>query len=160
MDKIGESSNLNNKADMAVAFAIGKVHTNQFYLENSSDFKSVKIVKKLPKRKEIKGKITSIDEIPSVKNYYDGTTKLKIEVTSCHQWSTMQESCLNSKVCGWCWATKSCIPGNGSGPLAPCMRGRFEFGAPKNTWNPHNTDKVKITRQNIQGAQLTTITPQ
>merc|ERR1712032_771755 len=57
MDKIGESSNLNNKADMAVAFAIGKVHTDQYYLENSSDFKSVKIVKKLPKRKEIKGKL-------------------------------------------------------------------------------------------------------
>lgn len=63
MDKIGVSSNNNNKVEYAVSFATGKVHTDQYYLENSNDFKSVKIVKKLPKRKEIRGKITSIDEV-------------------------------------------------------------------------------------------------
>jgi len=47
----------------AVSYAVGKVHTDQYYLENQSDFKSVKIVKKLPKRKEIRGKITSIEEV-------------------------------------------------------------------------------------------------
>ena len=94
-----------------------------------------------------------------MKDYYDGTTKLKIEMKSCSQWSTMRESCLNSKVCGWCWTTKSCIPGNDKGPLAPCLRGRFEFGSPRNTWNPLSTDNVNISRQNINGAQLTTITP-
>lgn len=63
MNKIGESSNTNNKMQYAVSYAVGKVHTDQFYLENQSDFKSVKIVKKLPKRKEIKGKITTVDEV-------------------------------------------------------------------------------------------------
>lgn len=66
---------------------------------------------------------------------------------------------MNSKVCGWCWSTQSCIPGNDKGPSAPCLRGRYEFGSPKETWNPLNTDNVNIVRQNINGAQLTTITP-
>lgn len=186
MNKIGESSNTGEKIQYAISFAVGKVHTDQFYLENSKDFKSVQIVKKLPKRKPIGGQIATIEEVwifllsnfinfykilinstlfnfiiklPSVKDYYDGTTKLKIQVTSCNQWSTIKESCLNSKVCGWCWNTSSCIPGNAAGPLAPCLRGRFEFRSPSDSFNPLNTDNVKITRQNVQGAQLTTITP-
>ena len=68
------------------------------------------------------------------------------------------ESCLHSKVCGWCWNTKSCIPGNEKRPLAPCLGGRHAFGILKDTFNPLNNDNVKITRQNVQGAQLTTIT--
>ena len=63
MNKIGESSNTNEKIQIAVSYAVGKVHTDQFYLENKNDFKSVQIVKKLPKRKELRGKIQSIDEV-------------------------------------------------------------------------------------------------
>ena len=63
MNKIGESSNTNEKIQIAVSYAVGKVHTDQYYLENQSEFKSVKIVKKLPKRKEIRGKIESIIEV-------------------------------------------------------------------------------------------------
>jgi hypothetical protein len=63
MNKIGESSNTSEKIQYAVSYAVGKVHTDQFYLENSSDFKSVEIVKKLPKRKQLRGKIQSIDEV-------------------------------------------------------------------------------------------------
>ena len=63
MNKIGESSNTSEKMEYAVSFAVGKVHTDQFYLENKNDFKSVQIVKKLPKRKELRGKIQSIDEV-------------------------------------------------------------------------------------------------
>jgi hypothetical protein len=63
MNKIGESSNTSEKMEYAVSFAVGKVHTDQYYLENQSEFKSVKIVKKLPKRKEIRGKIESIIEV-------------------------------------------------------------------------------------------------
>lgn len=63
MDKIGVASNTDKKTEVAVSFAIGKVHTDQYYLENQSEFKDVKIVKKLPKRKQIRGQITSVDEV-------------------------------------------------------------------------------------------------
>ena len=63
MDKVGISSNNNNKIEYAVSYSEGKVNTDQFYLENKNDFKSPKIVKKLPKRKEIRGKIQTVDEV-------------------------------------------------------------------------------------------------
>jgi len=67
---------------------------------------------------------------------------------------------LNQKSCGWCWSSNNCIPGNNLGPLAPCLRGRYEFTSPQATFNPLETNNVNISRQNIGGAQLTTITAQ
>ena len=63
MDKVGVSTNNNNKVEYAVSYSKGKVHTNQYYLENQNDFKSPKIMKKLPKRKEIRGKIETVSEV-------------------------------------------------------------------------------------------------
>ena len=59
--------------------------------------------------------------------------------------------------CGWCASSKQCIPGNNLGPLAPCLRGSFKFTAPNSVWNPLSTNNVKILRNNVGGAQLTTI---
>jgi len=84
---------------------------------------------------------------------------LKIETVNCNQWTTLKETCLNQKSCGWCWATNSCIPGNDKGPLAPCLRGRYEYSSPQDTWNPLDTNDINISRMNVAGAQLTTITP-
>lgn len=45
------------------------------------------------------------------------------------------------------------------GPTAPCLRGTFIFSSPSNDWNPLTNQNVDVTRSNVQGAQLTTITP-
>ena len=66
-------------------------------------------------------------EIPSNKDYYDGT-KTKLNMKSCSQYNANKNTCLKSNSCGWCSSTKSCIPGNAKGPLASCLKGRFEFG--------------------------------
>jgi hypothetical protein len=64
---------------------------------------------------------------------------------------------MKSGGCGWCASSKSCIPGNNLGPLAPCIRGSFKFSAPGQDWNPLSHNNVKVTRNNVGGAQLTTV---
>jgi len=61
--------------------------------------------------------------------------------------------------CGWCGSSNQCISGNTMGPTAPCLRGTFIFSSPSNDWNPLTNQNVDVTRSNVQGAQLTTITP-
>jgi hypothetical protein len=83
--------------------------------------------------------------------------KFKSSTVVCNQWTTQKEVCLGQKACGWCWSSNNCIPGNNLGPLAPCLRGRFEYTSPAENWNPLETNNVSVSRQAIGGAQLTTI---
>jgi hypothetical protein len=159
MDKVGVSSNSNNEETIATAFSIAKTNVDQYYLNNQNDFKAPKYVKTLPPRQQLRGKIETIDEVPSVTDYYDGTLKFKTRTVTCNQWTTQKEACQSQKSCGWCWSSLNCIPGNNLGPLAPCLRGKYEYTAPEANWNPLESNNVNISRQNIGGAQLTTITP-
>ena len=82
---------------------------------------------------------------------------MKHTYSTCTNYTTQPEVCMKAGGCGWCASSKQCIPGNNLGPLAPCIRGSFKFTAPNGDWNPLSTDKVKITRNNVGGAQLTTV---
>jgi len=64
---------------------------------------------------------------------------------------------LHQGSCGWCGSSGSCIPGNNLGPLAPCLRGTYVFSSPDANWNPLQTNNVQVRRDNVGGAQLTTI---
>jgi len=64
---------------------------------------------------------------------------------------------MKSGSCGWCASSNNCIPGNNLGPLAPCLRGQFQFTSPNSEWNPLTSPRVNISRANVNGAQLTTV---
>ena len=70
MDKIGVASNNNNNVEIAVSYSEAKIHTNQFFLENSKDFVSPKYVKTLPARKQLRGKIETVDEVKFLNKFY------------------------------------------------------------------------------------------
>ena len=158
---MGVATNLSfdSNGSMAVSYSLGKAKIDDFYLNNQKDFKGVTYVQTLPVRKQLRGEITSVVEIPSETDYYDGSLSFKTTTTNCNQWVTQKEVCLKQKSCGWCASSGSCIPGNNFGPLAPCLRGRFVFSAPHETFNPFETNNINIRRQNIGGVQLTTMTP-
>ena len=139
--------------------SLAKIKVDQYYVENQNSFKGVQYVETLPVKKQLRGEITTVEEIPSVGDYYDGTMKFSSVTVSCNQWTTQREVCLNQKSCGWCGSSNSCIPGNNLGPLAPCLRGRYTFSEPSANWNPFDTKNVSISRRNVGGAQLTTIAP-
>ncbi len=155
-----EAKSLTNMREtIASSFNLAKAHVDQYYVQHQNDFKGVTYVDVLPVRKQLRGEVTSVLEVPSEKNYYDGTIKFKTTTVRCNQWTSQKEVCLKQRSCGWCASSFSCISGNNLGPLAPCLRGRFEYVAPKDTWNPLDTDNVDITRKQIGSAQLTTFTP-
>jgi hypothetical protein len=43
------------------------------------------------------------------------------------------------------------------GPLAPCLRGTFKFTSPTADWSPLAAGSYDVKRQEIGGAQLSTI---
>ena len=136
---------------------MAKISTNQFYVDNSSNFKAPLVVAKLPPRTNLNtGKIETIDEVASETDYYDGSKKLKITVVNCNQWSSKKEACMHQGSCGWCGSSNQCIAGNSLGPTAPCLRGTFLFSSPSADFNPFDDKKLVAHRENMGGAQLTT----
>ena len=156
IEESNSSSNL--KETIASSFNLAKAHVDEFYLQHQNDFKGVTYVDVLPPRKQLRGEVTTVLEVPSVTDYYDGTTNFKTSTVKCNQWTIQKEVCLKQRSCGWCASSKSCISGTNLGPLTLC-RGRFEYTAPKDNWNPLNTDNVNITRRQVGPAQLTSFTP-
>ena len=59
--------------------------------------------------------------------------------------------------CGWCASSNSCIAGNSLGPTAPCLRSSYMFTSPAQDWNPLDHDMIETKRENILGAQLSTV---
>merc|ERR1711957_809611 len=114
-----------------------EMKTNDFYVNNSKDYKPPTYVDKLPPQVALGGgPPVTIDELPSAEDYYDGTKGLKMTFSTCTNYTTQPEVCMKSGGCGWC--------------------GSFKFAAPGKDWNPLSHDNVKVTRNNVGGAQLTT----
>jgi len=158
-DKVGVASTDKSGAVMAVAYSVAKTNTDQYFINNQKGYASPEYVAKLPKRKPLSGgEIISVDELPSATDYYDGSRKLRITTTSCTKWTTLPDLCKGQPTCGWCASTNSCIPGNTSGPLAPCLAGRFFYSAPNPNFNLLSHDNYNLARKAIGGAQLTTVT--
>ena len=146
-----------SNVQLSSAYEIAKIHNDQFYVDNQANFKPPLIVSKLPPRTNLNsGKIETIDEVASETDYYDGSKKLKISVTTCNQWSSRQEACMHQGSCGWCGSSSTCIAGNAGGPTAPCLRGTFLFSSPRADFNPFDNQNLTAHRTNFGGAQLTT----
>ena len=148
----------NMKETLANSFNLEKSHMDQYYLQHPNDFKGVSYVNVLPPRKQLRGEVTTVLEVPSATDYYDGTTKFSTSTVKCNQWTHQKEVCLKQRSCGWCASSHSCLSVNNLS-LNPCLRGRIEYSAPKDTWNPLETDNVNISRKQVGPAQLTTISP-
>lgn len=57
-----------------------------------------------------------IEEIPSVKTFYDGSLSLNNIELNC-KLNTSKEGCLSSGKCGWCNEGNKCIQGDMFGPM-------------------------------------------
>lgn len=68
----------------------------------------------------------SIEEVPSVENYYDGEKNLNVIHVECG-FHHLQSKCLHEGACGWCEGTKKCISGNAKGPNEDCPTGTYIF---------------------------------
>lgn len=144
----------------STTFGLGKVNTDNFYLNNSNQFRSVEIFNKLPPNYQQGEKIESdVEVIETDSNYYDGTIGFKTTTkVVCGDYTTKPQVCVNQGSCGWCGSSNSCINGNNLGPLMPCVKGTYVFTAPDPSWNPIPNSVI----QNVNigaGAVLSNIVP-
>jgi len=162
LENTGEASNTSKESTMAVNYSLAKAaKTSDVYVTNEKDFKTPSFVDKLPMRQPIDtGNPEVIDEVPSLENYYDGSIGLKTSATFCQKFIDKAQACMHQGNCGWCLSSNKCIPGTKAGPLEDCLRGNYLFTAPNADWNPVSNPNVKVQRQQVVGAQLTTITQQ
>lgn len=72
--------------------------------------------------------------------------------------STNPNDCVHNSGCGWCGQKNTCISGNSSGPLAPCLRSTFLYTAPNPEWNPLKAGSINILAVDNQGRPMTQIT--
>lgn len=151
----------------SVAYSVAKIKTDENYNLHSSNYKLPEYVDKLPQRKQLRGEISTIEEIKTNPDYYDGQLKMgedknSMKKTSCGEWTTQPEACKKVGNCGWCSSSNSCIAGNEKGPLMPCKAGAFKFETPPENWNvyPKGTE-INVTSQIVgkDEKEIFTITP-
>ena len=164
LEQEGTATNYESTATTdAVSFALAKTTSEDIYVNNQKGFKSPDFVDKLPLSKPIEtGPPETIDEIPSIEDYYDGAKGIKTSVSFCSQFITKPQACVNQGSCGWCMGEGTCIGGSAKGPAVngDCLRGKYVFEAPNADWNPITIPNTKLSRTNVLGAQLTTIVQQ
>lgn len=90
--------------------------------------------------------IETVNEIPSVSDYYDGSNNLNVIKIDCNIYAN-PEKCLKHSSCGWCNASKRCILGNNLGPQQPCPRSSYIYSAPYPNWDP----QARIIQGDING---------
>jgi hypothetical protein len=161
----GSASNFGEKATEAVSYSLAKVEkVKGVFVTNDKRFKDPVLVEKLPLRKPIEtGGPEMIDELPSPEDYYDGQKGIRMSMSVCQQYTTKPQACVAQGNCGWCMGSGSCVDGTKKGPITEndCMKGKYVFDAPNKDWNPLiKIANTKLARNNIMGAQLTTITEQ
>jgi hypothetical protein len=141
-------------------YALGRAKMDDFYVQNSNQFKTVQIVEHLPPKEKIGGDVVTVDGEEGTKEYYDGSRGLKISTSYCNNYTTQPEVCMHQGSCGWCGSTNSCVTGNNLGPLAPCLRGTYRFTAPKD-WNLVDGARLNsVSQREVEGAKLTTFVSQ
>lgn len=75
------------------------------------------------------GPLEAIDEIPTQKDYYNGSLKLNKVDVNCKLYPDKND-CMAQDNCGWCGQLSSCILGNPNGPLETCDKVSYIFAAP------------------------------
>ena len=110
---------------------------------------------KIPEKTDVPppGPQESVQEIPSVTDYYDGSLKLNSVKIQCKIYANPTD-CLHQSGCGWCGGNNSCILGNNLGPLQPCSKSTYIYTAPYANWNP----QTKVVTEQVGGVSLTVAT--
>lgn len=168
LNAVGLTTNSESNTVEAVTYGLANaMKMDDIYIQNSKDYKTPTIVQILVPSQNLAptGETISVDEVSlnfyfqvaSQADYYDGTKGLKITVTECNQYTTQPQVCTGSGSCGWCGATKTCVSGNSTGPLAPCLRGSYNFSAPTLDWNPLNEKDVTLVSTPVANAILTRV---
>lgn len=139
-------SNSENKQD---AFALAG--SGDRIIPTLAGFKNPRLVKSVTGNPQVTPQSINTSGI-----YYDGSENLNVKVVNCNTWSLSPSDCVNNKNCGWCGDSRTCIPGNASGPLASCARASYHFTAPQGAWNPMNAGTINI---NTEGRTILTHTP-
>lgn len=160
----GSSNNYGGKAVEAVNSGLAKTKNQDIILTNDPRYRTPLIAQKLELREPIKpSQAESAEEIPTgVEVYYDGQLGIKHFASFCQQFIDKQSACMNQGSCGWCMGEGTCVAGNAKGPVnnKDCLRGKYVFEEPNKDWNPVTIPNTRLTRSNVLGAQLTTITQQ
>jgi hypothetical protein len=112
------------------------------------------MVSNLPNKFELPpaGPQESIDEVPSVTDYYDGSTNLNSLKVQCKIYANPSD-CTHQSTCGWCGSNNTCILGDSTGPRQPCAKSSYIFASPYPHWNP----QTKVTTENTGGVSLTVV---
>jgi len=98
------------------------------------------------------GPMETVDETPSVTDYYDGSRNLNVVKVQCKIYANAAD-CLHQSSCGWCGSSNSCILGNNLGPLQPCLKSSYIFSAPYPNWNP----QTRVVNDQVGGVSLTVV---
>lgn len=98
----------------------------------------------------------SVDEVPSITNYYDGEVKLNVMKVNCKVYHNYND-CIHQAQCGWCHQGSKCIMGNSMGPLEDCPRAQYVFSNPFGAlkeFRVNNHDVGGLSIQTISGDNM------
>ena len=151
-DILGEISSDGQASRGAISYALGS--NGGYTLKNDEGYRKPSLMKALPNHFDppAPGPMESVNETPSVTDYYDGAKNLNVVKVQCKIYANSAE-CLKQSACGWCGSSSSCILGNNLGPLSSCVKSSFIFSAPYPNWNP----QTRVVNDSVGGVGLTVV---
>merc|ERR1712151_95439 len=134
-DILGEISSDGSTSRGAISYALGS--NGGYTLKDETGYRQPSLMRALPSHFDppATGPMESVDEKPSVTDYYDGAKNLNVLTIQCKVYANATE-CLKQSSCGWCGSNGTCILGNNLGPLSPCVKSSFVFNSAYPSWNP------------------------
>lgn len=99
-----------------------------------------------------KGPLETIDENPTVNEYYDGSIKLNVVKVKCTIY-TNKSDCIQTSACGWCGSSNSCVLGTNFGPSQPCVKSSWIYGKPYPNWEP----QLRKINESVGGVSATIV---
>lgn len=121
MSQIVESDFPDDLVQVKDVFTFGDGTNGGYVIKNENNYISPTTVEDLSKEKldNYVSEKAEINEKESIKNYYNGETKLNQIRIICRNFSSAS-GCLAISHCGWCGSSSSCIEGNEIGPVEKC----------------------------------------
>lgn len=98
------------------------------------------------------GPLESIEENPTINEYYDGSLHLNVIKVDCKVYQ-VKGDCIHNAHCGWCGSRNGCVLGNLQGPGEPCVKSSYIYGKPY----PNYTPQVKTINEAVGGVTNTII---
>lgn len=149
---IGESYTTDqSRPTLAISEANAVVPFTGEELEGFYNPKTVNhLADEVPKPKE--GPLETVDENPTINEYYDGSIKLNVVKVKCTIY-TNKSDCIQSSACGWCGSSNSCILGSNFGPATNCVKSSWIYGKPYPNWEP----QLRKINESVGGVSATIV---